>query len=331
MVTQRLDVRDKITINDANQSAALNSGITSTKVSSYDSHLNNSSVHVTTSDKSTWNNKQDKLSFIREEAGGVVIDDGYLITGELMSTSFYVAGPVKINGPLYVDSTPYFTGPVYVENGISISGPVVSNSTIAADSIAADTIESTIYYLGPAALTYIPDSGGGVVKLDNGTFKSYGMETNSLYVNGPAFLSGDLTFDKTSIYVDGPDGLRKGSLLVTPDANDIVIPQTWLNNVTKTGIARTTSEIGPRYIQAVKNFRFTIQPGTSALDLISVANTSGYALVITYNLIFYSDKTYSVRGIIHGLHHNDAFYVGDIIQIYFPKISGWTFPAFNDS
>ena len=192
VVTQSLDVRDKITINDANQSAALNSGITSTKVSSYDSHLNNSSVHVTTSDKSTWNNKQDKLSFIREEAGGVVIDDGYLVTGELLSTSFYVAGPVTftsgttndyfectlpssfynvesitfadnklltlpkgeiqtatlhasqfisgplriqehgnhtitigesewstyIHGPLYVDSTAYFTGPVYVENGV---------------------------------------------------------------------------------------------------------------------------------------------------------------------------------------------------------------------
>lgn len=40
---------------------AINSGITSTKVGNYDSHLNNSTIHVTSSDKTTWSGKQDAL------------------------------------------------------------------------------------------------------------------------------------------------------------------------------------------------------------------------------------------------------------------------------
>ena len=41
---------------------AVNSGIDSTKVSSYDSHLADTDIHVTTSDKSTWSGKQDAIT-----------------------------------------------------------------------------------------------------------------------------------------------------------------------------------------------------------------------------------------------------------------------------
>ena len=41
------------------QVAALNSGINATKVSNYDSHLANSTIHVTSSDKTNWNSKLD--------------------------------------------------------------------------------------------------------------------------------------------------------------------------------------------------------------------------------------------------------------------------------
>lgn len=46
----------------ADQWDALNSGITATREASYQSHINNLDIHVTTSDKSAWNAKYDKPS-----------------------------------------------------------------------------------------------------------------------------------------------------------------------------------------------------------------------------------------------------------------------------
>ena len=45
----------------AQEIAAIDSGITSGKVSGYDSHLSDSAIHVTSSDKSNWNGKQGAL------------------------------------------------------------------------------------------------------------------------------------------------------------------------------------------------------------------------------------------------------------------------------
>ena len=45
----------------AQEIAAIDSGITSGKVSGYDSHLSDSTIHVTSSDKSNWNGKQNAL------------------------------------------------------------------------------------------------------------------------------------------------------------------------------------------------------------------------------------------------------------------------------
>lgn len=46
----------------SNQWAAINSGITSTKVSNYDAHIGDNTIHVTASDKQTWNAKQNALT-----------------------------------------------------------------------------------------------------------------------------------------------------------------------------------------------------------------------------------------------------------------------------
>lgn len=47
---------------DSEQMRAVNSGITQQKVSSYDSHISNTKIHVTEQDKTNWNNKQDALN-----------------------------------------------------------------------------------------------------------------------------------------------------------------------------------------------------------------------------------------------------------------------------
>lgn len=50
------------------QMNAVNSGITSAKVSSYDSHIANTTIHVTAQDKQTWNAKQNALNSTQMDA-----------------------------------------------------------------------------------------------------------------------------------------------------------------------------------------------------------------------------------------------------------------------
>lgn len=69
----------------AAEKAAIDSGIDSAKVAVYDAHVANSDIHVTTSDKSTWNAKQDAisdLSTIRSgaQAGSTAVQPGDLAT-----------------------------------------------------------------------------------------------------------------------------------------------------------------------------------------------------------------------------------------------------------
>ena len=49
-------------VSDLEDSDAMNSGITATKVGAYDTHIGNGDIHVTTDDKSKWDGKQDALS-----------------------------------------------------------------------------------------------------------------------------------------------------------------------------------------------------------------------------------------------------------------------------
>jgi len=53
------DKQDNLT---SDQLAATNSGITSAKVSGYDSHITDTAIHVTSTDKQTWNDKQAALT-----------------------------------------------------------------------------------------------------------------------------------------------------------------------------------------------------------------------------------------------------------------------------
>lgn len=69
----------------AAEKAAIDSGIDSAKVAVYDAHVADSDIHVTTSDKSTWNAKQDAisdLSTIRSgaQAGSTAVQPGDLAT-----------------------------------------------------------------------------------------------------------------------------------------------------------------------------------------------------------------------------------------------------------
>ena len=65
--------------------AAIDSGINATKVGNYDNHIADTTIHVTSSDKTTWNGKQDAISdlgTIRSgaEAGATAVQPGDLAT-----------------------------------------------------------------------------------------------------------------------------------------------------------------------------------------------------------------------------------------------------------
>lgn len=65
--------------------AAIDSGVTSAKVTAYDAHVADSDIHVTLSDKSTWNAKQDAISDLATirsgaSAGATAVQPGDLST-----------------------------------------------------------------------------------------------------------------------------------------------------------------------------------------------------------------------------------------------------------
>ena len=68
---------------DSTQMAAINSGVNSTKVGDYDAHIADTDIHVTTSEKSTWNGKQDAISDLSDiragaQAGSTAVQPGDL-------------------------------------------------------------------------------------------------------------------------------------------------------------------------------------------------------------------------------------------------------------
>lgn len=69
----------------AAEKAAIDSGITSSDVSAYNAHIVDTDIHVTTSDKSTWNGKQDAISDLNTirsgaSAGATAVQPGDLAT-----------------------------------------------------------------------------------------------------------------------------------------------------------------------------------------------------------------------------------------------------------
>ncbi len=59
----------------ADEQAAIGSGITSTKVSAYDTHVADTDIHVTTTDKTTWNAKVGSVTTGTSGTGTITVDN----------------------------------------------------------------------------------------------------------------------------------------------------------------------------------------------------------------------------------------------------------------
>ena len=71
----------------AAEKAAIDSGIDSAKVAVYDAHVANSDIHVTLSDKSTWNAKQDAISDLSDIRSGAAAGATAVQPGDLAAVA----------------------------------------------------------------------------------------------------------------------------------------------------------------------------------------------------------------------------------------------------
>ena len=71
----------------AAEKAAIDSGITASDVSAYNAHVADTDIHVTTSDKSTWNAKQDAIADLSDIRSGAALGDTAVQPGDLATVA----------------------------------------------------------------------------------------------------------------------------------------------------------------------------------------------------------------------------------------------------
>lgn len=69
------------------EKAAIDSGINSTKVTTYDTHVADTTIHVTSTDKSTWNAKQDAISDLATIRSGAALGATAVQPGDLATVA----------------------------------------------------------------------------------------------------------------------------------------------------------------------------------------------------------------------------------------------------
>jgi len=124
---------------------AINSNITSSKVTGYDSHVANSNIHVTTEDKSTWNAKQDAITASNLLSSSVVSDgtNNHTFVSDTMYTwldnQLYQAPAISVfllcNNGNAVNTTQ--------ENGSSITFNQIRHQETNIDNISSLTYDNT--------------------------------------------------------------------------------------------------------------------------------------------------------------------------------------------
>ena len=127
---------------------ALNSGITSTKVSNYDTHIADTTIHVTSSDKTNWNNKVDKTStasklYATDSNGSQTT----LTYSQVDVTSSATANAIvqrdansQINVPQTPTANTHAASKKYVDDGLSTKQPVITGgaTTIVSNDLTAN-------------------------------------------------------------------------------------------------------------------------------------------------------------------------------------------------
>ena len=136
----------------ADQWTAINSGISASLITTYNNHVNNSTIHVTASDKTTWNGKQDALQYdtVPTASSSKMLTSGAIKTAldGKVSTNTAITGATKCK--ITYDSKGLVTGgadlsasdiPTLATSKISgldtaLAGKVTANTDITANTSA---------------------------------------------------------------------------------------------------------------------------------------------------------------------------------------------------
>jgi hypothetical protein len=114
----------------ATEKAAIDSGITATDVGNYDAHIADTDIHVTTSDKSTWNGKQDAISDLNTIRTGAGLGATAVQPGDLAT----VATTGSYNDLLDLPTIPTVPVQDVQVDGVSVVSNGVAEITMPAES-----------------------------------------------------------------------------------------------------------------------------------------------------------------------------------------------------
>lgn len=176
------------------QLAAANSGITSSKVTDYDSHIADTDIHVTSSDKTTWSGKQNALTTAQLSAVNsgvtstkVTTYDAYAAT---ISTKADNASVVHTSGDETIEGVKTFTGSPFVSNYATTNGYFTKNNLIARNEVPSQIYHSAFRVFDKNAKTlgeYCVEkstSGSSLLHMDVHTEDANGNDLmESLYLN----------------------------------------------------------------------------------------------------------------------------------------------------
>lgn len=108
---------------DADERAALQSGITSDKVGAYDDHLVNTTVHITDDERTAWNAKQDAIADLKSIRSGAAKGSTAVQPGDNLST---LTDDITVDA--YVDTSSAPISGIGVKSAIGTLGSVAEST-----------------------------------------------------------------------------------------------------------------------------------------------------------------------------------------------------------
>lgn len=196
------------------QEAALNSGITASSVSSYSSHIGNTSIHVTSGEKETWNGKQNALTegtgiTLQNNTISVDLNTVHQFTDAEASTLKFVASRTEKTATTYETLT---LG--YNKSNISVSADSVGYTCINGSTIIVgdddETSEEGQTVTGSS--TYVTGNNVGITANTTITIDADKIKIGATYEDEQPKCS-EITIGnsskQTAVYINGT--LYKGS------------------------------------------------------------------------------------------------------------------------
>lgn len=158
----------------AEQWAALNSAITATLVNSYNSHLNNSTIHITANERTAWNNKwdynEDTIKGIKVNAA-VLSDSATKLATARKIWGRYFDGSDDVSGDLE------YVGNITASGKATIQGDIISGGEVVAIAGEGTPAGVTDY----SALTGKPSINGVTLVSGNNTLAALGIQAAGDY------------------------------------------------------------------------------------------------------------------------------------------------------